>query len=376
MTTALRRTPLYDVHRALGAKLVEFGGWEMPVSYRGILDEHRTVRRSVGLFDVSHMGEVEVTGDAATAACQRLTTNDVRRLADGQVQYTLLCRYDGGVVDDVTLYRRSATRYFFCVNASNAGKDLAWIREHAGDATVVDRSDETALLALQGPRAAAVLGRLTGAALDGLKAFRFADGAVAGLPVTISRTGYTGEDGFELYARAGDARRLWDALMAAGAADEIQPIGLGARDTLRLEAALALYGNELSETTTPLAAGLDRFVALDGEDFVGRDALRAVRAAGTPRRLVGLELRGAGIARHGHALTHEGKTVGEVTSGTHSPTLGRAIALAYVEAPLAAVGTALAVDIRGRAVPAAVVPTPFYRRPRAAAAAPGTARQV
>ena len=363
-SAALKRTPLYEVHRALGAKLVEFGGWEMPVSYRGILEEHRAVRGKVGLFDVSHMGEVELTGAAAAAACQRLTTNDVRRLADGQVQYTLICRYDGGVVDDVTLYRRSGDRWFFCVNASNIAKDAAWIREHAGDAQVTDRSDEIALLALQGPRAAAVLGGVTRAALGELRSFRFVDAEVAGVRATISRTGYTGEDGFELYVGADDAVTLWQALMEAGAPDGIQPIGLGARDTLRLEAALPLYGNELDDVTTPIAAGLARFVVLDGEDFIGREALRREQTDGPRRRLVALELRGAGIARHGYPVARQGETIGTVTSGTQSPTLGRAIALAYVDTAHAAIGSALDVVIRGTAVPAVVVATPVYRRPR------------
>ncbi len=362
--TPLQRTPLYDAHRALGAKLVEFGGWEMPVSYRGILEEHRAVRRAVGLFDVSHMGEIEVTGPHAADACQRLTTNDVRKLADGQVQYTLLCRYDGGVVDDVTLYRRAADRFFFCVNASNIAKDLAWIQEHAGDATIVDRSGETGLLALQGPRAAPLLARMTATLLGAIKKFRFADGEVDGKRVTISRTGYTGEDGFELYCDARDTRALWDALLDVGALDSIQPIGLGARDTLRLEAALALYGNELDDHTTPLAARLDRFVALDGDDFIGRDALRAEQGKGPARVLVGLELLAPGIARHGYAVVRDGTEVGIVTSGTQSPTLKKAIALAYVAAALAADGTELGVTIRDATVPARVVPTPFYKRPR------------
>ena len=363
--SALARTPLYATHRALGARMVAFGGWEMPVSYRGILAEHHSVRAAAGLFDVSHMGEIELTGPRAAAACQALTTNDVRRLDDGRVQYTLLCREDGGVVDDVTLYRHGPERFLFCVNASNRAKDLAWIEAHAGGATVVDRSAETALLALQGPRAAAILARLTALDLSTLGFFRFATGPVAGMPAVVSRTGYTGEDGFELYVASGDAVAVWDAIMAAGAGDGVAPIGLGARDTLRLEAALPLYGNDLDDATTPLAAGLARFVALDGDDFVGRDALRAERAAGSPRRLVGLELRAAGIARHGYPILADGRRAGEVTSGTHAPTLGRAIALGYVEAAHAAPGTALAVEVRGKAVPVAVVPTPFYRRPRA-----------
>jgi aminomethyltransferase len=366
----LQHTPLFDVHRALGAKLVAFGGWEMPLSYRGILDEHRAVRQAAGLFDVSHMGEIELTGPRASAACQRLTTNDVRRLVDGRVQYALLCRHDGGVIDDATLYRRDERRYFFCVNAANVATDLAWIREHADGATVTDRSAETALLALQGPRAVAILARLTAVALAELRSFCFAPGDVGGIPALVSRTGYTGEDGFELYIAAEDAVALWSALVDAGHADGLAPVGLGARDTLRLEAALPLYGNELDETTTPLAAGLARFVKLDGDDFIGRSALLRERLEGSPRCLVGLELREAGIARHGFPVLAAGAPVGRVTSGTRAPSLGRAIALAYVDACDAAEGTRLAVEIRGRTVAAAVVPTPFYRRPRVAGAPP------
>jgi aminomethyltransferase len=365
---AVRRTPLFDVHRALGARLVTFGGWEMPLSYRGIIEEHRAVRQAAGLFDVSHMGEIELAGPQASAACQRLTTNDVRRLADGHVQYTLLCRHDGGVIDDTTLYRHDAGRYFFCVNAGNAAKDLAWIREHATDATVTDRSAATALLALQGPRAAAILGRLTALALAELRPFRFANADVAGMPVLVSRTGYTGEDGFELYAAADDAVALWSALMDAGGADRLVAAGLGARDTLRLEAALPLYGNDLDETITPLAAGLARFVKLDGDEFIGRAALLREQREGSARRLVGIELREAGIARHGFPVLAAHAVVGHVTSGTHAPTLGRAIALAYVDTAHVAEGTQLAVEIRGRAVAAQLVRTPFYRRARMALA--------
>ncbi|MEO6026517.1 MAG: glycine cleavage system aminomethyltransferase GcvT [Candidatus Binatia bacterium] len=364
----LQRTPLYEEHRALGAKLVEFGGWEMPVSYRGIMEEHRAVRTAAGLFDVSHMGEIEVLGPHAGATCQRLTCNDVRRLANGHVQYTLLCREDGGVVDDVTLYRVNEQRYFFCVNASNIAKDLAWIQENAGPATIVDRSAVTALIALQGPAAVRILERLTPLTLSALKSFRFARTEVAGLPAFISRTGYTGEDGFEIYVDESRAVTVWTALMAAGTDDGLEPIGLGARDTLRLEAALPLYGHELDDQTSPLAAGLARFVKLDGEEFLGRSYLLHEEEQGTPRRLVGLKMRGPGIARQGYPVVFEGATVGIVTSGTHSPTLGEAVALAYVTAPLATLGTLLAVQVRGRAVPAEVIPTPFYRRARPASA--------
>jgi glycine cleavage system T protein (aminomethyltransferase) len=351
--------------------MVEFGGWDMPVSYAGILEEHRTVREAIGLFDVSHMGEIELRGPRAGAACQRLTTNDVARLVDGQVQYTLLCREDGGVVDDVTLYRQGAERYFFCVNAGNIAKDLAWIEGHADGATVDDRSAATALLALQGPRAAAVLARLTAAPLAGLRAFRFVEDRVADVPTLISRTGYTGEDGFELYVQAADAVRLWEALLAAGRPDGLQPIGLGARDTLRLEAALPLYGHELDDATTPLTAGLARFVKLDGDDFIGRATLRREQVEGSRRRLVGLEMLGAGIARQDYPVLAGTTRVGRVTSGTRAPTLGKAIGLAYVEASHAAIGTVLGVEVRGRSVDAALVPTPFYRRERALGRRPG-----
>jgi aminomethyltransferase len=365
----LQRTPLTDRHRALGAKLVEFGGWEMPVSYRGIIEEHHAVRSAAGLFDVSHMGEIEVVGPHAAATCQRLTTNDVRCLANGHVQYTLLCREDGGVVDDVTLYRVNDQRFFFCVNAGNIAKDLAWIESQAGAATVIDRSATTALLALQGPAAAGILGALTPLAVRELRSFRFARSEVAGIPALISRTGYTGDDGFELYVDGPRAVSLWTTLLDAGRGEGLEPVGLGARDTLRLEAALPLYGHELDDQTSPLAAGLARFVKLDGEDFIGRAALLHEQEQGSPRRLVGLGMRGPGIARQGYPVVYEGATVGVVTSGSHAPTLGTAIALAYVAASLSTLGTSVAVEVRGRAVPAEVVASPFYRRPRPAAAA-------
>jgi aminomethyltransferase len=310
------------------------------------------------------MGEIEVLGPHAAATCQRLTTNDVRKLANGHVQYTILCREDGGVIDDVTLYRIDDQRYFFCVNASNIAKDLAWIQEHAGEATIVDRSAATALIALQGPAAARILSGLTPLALDRVKSFRFARADVAGIPALVSRTGYTGEDGFELYVDAPRTVDLWTALMTAGQPEGIEPIGLGARDTLRLEAALALYGHELDDQTSPLAAGLQRWVKLDGEDFIGRSALLHEQEQGAPRRLVGLAIRAGGIARQGYPVVFEGAHVGVVTSGTLSPTLGSPIALAYVSSALASLGTLLAVEVRGRTIPVEVVPTPFYRRPR------------
>lgn len=363
----MRRTPLYEAHRTAGARLVEFAGWEMPVQYSGIIEEHTAVRTRAGLFDVSHMGEIEVRGAGALAACQRLTTNDVARLGDGQAQYTLLCLPEGGVVDDVIVYRRSATRYFFCVNASNRDVDFAWMREQTREAEVIDCSDDYAQIALQGPRAGTILGRLTALALDRVPSFAFVEGPVAGFDALLAHTGYTGEDGWEIYCAPSAARGLWDALLESGVVDGLQPAGLGARDTLRLEAALPLYGHELSRDTTPLEAGLSRFVRMEKGPFIGRDSLDRQRKEGLRRTLVGIELRDPGIARQGYAVHHDGAPVGEITSGTKSPTLNRAIALAYVGAQVGATGTRLAVEIRGRMAAAEVVRRPFYRREQARA---------
>lgn len=360
----MRRTPLAAAHRALGARLVEFAGWEMPVQYAGIRDEHLAVRTRAGLFDVSHMGEVELRGPQALAACQRATANDVGRLADGQAQYSLLVRPDGGLVDDIIVHRLSADRVMICVNASNRDADLAYLREHARGAEVVDVSDETALLALQGPRATAILAPLTGVALAALPRFCFATGTVAGRRALVAHTGYTGEDGWELYCAAADAEALWAALLEAGTPHGVAPAGLGARDTLRLEAALPLYGHELGPDTTPFEARLGWVVRLDKGEFVGREALRQARAAGPRRCLVGLETAPSGIPRADYPiLDAAGTRVGTVTSGTKSPTLGKGIALGYVEPSASALGTALAVEVRGRAVAAEVVRVPFYRRP-------------
>lgn len=361
----MRRTPLYDAHRQAGARLVEFAGWQMPVQYAGIIEEHIAVRTRAGLFDVSHMGEIEVRGAGALAACQRLTTNDLSRLEDGQAQYTLICLPEGGVVDDVIVYRRSATRFLWCVNASNRDVDFAWLREHASGVDVIDCGEDFAQLAVQGPAATAILARLADRPLDGVPAFAFVEGAVAGAPALIAHTGYTGEDGWEIYCAPAAAPALWAALLDAGRPAGLQPAGLGARDTLRLEAALPLYGHELTRETTPIEAGLARFVRLEKDAFIGREVLVRQQREGVRRCLVGLELTEPGIARQGYRVLRDGTAVGEVTSGTKSPTLGKAIALAYVPADCAAIATPLAVDIRGRAVAARVVPRPFYRRRRA-----------
>ncbi|MBI2016614.1 MAG: glycine cleavage system aminomethyltransferase GcvT [Candidatus Rokubacteria bacterium] len=356
----MKRTPLYPAHVKAGARMVPFGGWEMPVQYAGIIEEHRAVRSAVGLFDVSHMGEFEVEGPGALAALQRLTTNDVAALAPGQIQYSVLCYPNGTIVDDLTVYRLAGDRFMLTVNAGNIDKDWAWVTGHGAGATWRNASAEMGLIAVQGPKAEALVGRLADRDVTGIGYYRFAAGRVAGVGTLISRTGYTGEDGFELYVPAGETERLWTALLDAGRGDGAQPIGLGARDTLRLEMKYALYGNDIDETTNALEAGLGWVVKPGKGEFIGRDALETIRAAGVARKLVGLEMVDRAVARHGYPVLHDGRRVGVVTSGSYGPSVDRYIAMAYVETPLAAVGTGLAVEIRGQAKAARVVRTPFY----------------
>jgi aminomethyltransferase len=360
-TAPLKRTPLRDVHVKAGAKMVPFGGWDMPVQYTGIIDEHRTVRRAVGLFDISHMGEFEVRGPDALAVVQRLCTNDVAALEIGQVQYAALCYPDGGIVDDLTVYRLGVDHFMLVVNASNIDKDWAWVTSHHdGRAEWANVSDGTALLAVQGPKAEGLVARLADQDVTRLGYYRFARGAVAGVPGIISRTGYTGEDGFELYVPAGRAERLWTALLEAGRPEGIQPIGLGARDTLRLEMKYALYGNDIDETTNPLEAGLGWIVKPAKGDFIGRDAIEALRARGVARRLVGFEMAERAVPRHGYRIVAGGAPVGLVTSGSFGPSVERSIGMGYVPVALAPVGTELGVEIRGATHAARVVKTPFY----------------
>ena len=340
--------------------MVEFGGWDMPVQYTGIVDEHRRVRSAVGLFDVSHMGEFEVEGPAALAALQALTTNDVTALEIGQVQYAVFCYPDGGIVDDLTVYRLGAQHFMVTVNASNIEKDWAWVTTHGGSATWRNVSAETGLIAVQGPGAEALVARLADIDVPALGYYRFARGKVAGVAAVISRTGYTGEDGFELYLPWNDTERAWVALLDAGSAVGAAPIGLGARDTLRLEMRYALYGNDIDATTNPIEAGLGWVVKADKADFIGKAVVDRVRAEGPKRRLVGLQMADRAIARHGYAVTSKGRRVGDVTSGSYGPSVDRSIALAYVETPLAAIGTELSVEIRGQERPAQVVKTPFH----------------
>jgi glycine cleavage system T protein (aminomethyltransferase) len=358
----LKRTPLYDLHRELGAKLIDFGGWEMPVQYAGILEEHRAVRERVGLFDVSHMGELEFTGPGALAALQRLTCNDVSRLSDGRIHYSALLTERGTFVDDVLVYRRAADSYMMVVNASNTPKDFAWASSHASSqARVEDRSDAYALIAVQGPASSRLMGRLCAPDPSDLPYYGFRDTTLCGSTALVSRTGYTGEDGFEIYCPPQAAETVFRALLEQGKTEGAVPCGLGARDTLRLEAKMALYGNDIDDTVTPWEADLGWIVKMSKGDFVGRDALAAQKQGGVPRRLVGFEMLDRGIARHGYAArTAEGD--GLVTSGTHSPTLGKPIGLALLPARAAEIGREFEVDIRGRAAAARVVATPFYKR--------------
>ncbi|MFI5366968.1 MAG: glycine cleavage system aminomethyltransferase GcvT, partial [Candidatus Binatia bacterium] len=330
--------------------------------YTGIIDEHAAVRQHVGLFDVSHMGEIELRGSQAIAVCQDLTVNDLNRLHDGQAQYSLLCRPNGGVVDDIMVHRLSSERVLLCVNAGNIDKDFAWIYEHRNGAEAINRSDEFAQLALQGPQATAVLRTTTRLHLDAIPPFAFAEGPVAGRAALVAHTGYTGEDGWEIYCRPDDATAVWEALLEAGAGVGIKPAGLGARDTLRLERALPLYGHELTDETTPLEAGLSWVVRFNKGPFIGRDALLRQGEAGMARRLIGVVLTEPGIPRQGYHIIGGGQVVGQITSGTKSPTLGKAIGLGYVASAWQKVGTPLHIEIRGRAVGAEVVQLPFYRR--------------
>ncbi len=358
----LLRTPLHGEHLALGAKMVPFAGYEMPVQYpTGITAEHHAVRNGAGLFDVSHMGEFEVRGERALEFVQHVSTNDASRLEVGQAQYSTLLNHEGRLLDDLLVYRYPG-HYMLVVNGSNKDKDFAWVSQFAPQFGVelVDRTEEIALLALQGPKAQAILARLTGADLESIRYYRFAEGTVAGAAATLSRTGYTGEDGFELYVDAADAPALWRRILEEGAAEGVLPAGLGCRDSLRLEMGYALYGNDLDEGRTPLEAGLGWVVKLDKGEFVGRDALRRQKEEGVKRRLVGFVLRERGFPRHGYPVSVGGEEAGEVTSGVLSPTVGKGIGMAYVPAEAAKPGTEIGIVIRGQAVPAEVVRPPFH----------------
>ncbi|MBZ0221352.1 MAG: glycine cleavage system aminomethyltransferase GcvT [Candidatus Methylomirabilis sp.] len=363
----LKRTPLYDTHVSLGARMVPFAGWEMPVQYSGVKEEHLAVRSSCGLFDVSHMGEIEVSGDRAIDLVQLLITNDIERVSDGQCQYALLCRDNGGAVDDLIVYRFNIDRYLFVVNASNAGKVLGWMkevqaREDFSDVGIEDQGGQYAQLALQGPAAVEILKPLLDTDPAGIGHFRFHMGLIGDdVEAIVSRTGYTGADGFEIYLAPEDAEAAWKALMEAGSTHGLRPAGLGARDTLRLEMGYPLYGHELGEDITPIEAGLAKYVRFT-KDFIGRDVLERQAREGTGRTLVGIRMLEPGVPRQGYEIHTGGKKVGEVTSGTVSPSLNIGIAMGFVSPESSKPGTEVSIVIRGRAAKAEITTLPFYKK--------------
>lgn len=359
----MKQTPLAQVHRALGARMIDFHGYEMPVQYVGVLEEHRIVRSRVGLFDLSHMGEFELTGPGALETLSFITTNDPSKLRVGEIQYTMLTDKDGGIIDDILVYRIEEG-FFLVVNASNTQKDYAWIERHLQNGTTLrNRTDELALIAVQGPYSAPLVEDVLPVSVGELKSYRFVDTTYKGHKIRLSRTGYTGEDGFELYFPNDLAVTLWDNLMEKGKRLGAAPIGLGARDTLRLEMRMPLYGNDIDQTTTPLEAGLARFVKFDKGDFIGRNALAAQREQGIGRKLVGFTMVDKGIPRQGYTLTNEqGEEIGHVTSGTHSPSLDHPIGMGYVPLDLSQPGTKINVMIRKKSARAEIVKGRFLNQ--------------
>jgi aminomethyltransferase len=364
--SALKQTPLYPLYQEYGAKTIDFGGWDLPVQFSSIQKEHEAVRTKAGLFDVSHMGEVEVKGPDALSFVQKITTNDASKLVVGQAQYSIMCYPDGGTVDDLLVYKLAEDHYLLVINAGNIEKDYEWMQKHVeGQVTLRNISNETAQLALQGPLAEKVLQKLTDTDLSSIRYFYFNPNVnIAGINALVSRTGYTGEDGFEMYIKAEDAPALWKKILEAGA-DDVLPCGLGARDTLRFEARLPLYGQELSQDISPIEAGLGFAVKVDKPvSFIGQKALKEQKENGAPRKLVGLEMIERGIPRSHYAVYAGEAKVGEVTTGTQSPTLKKNVGLALVNREYSNVGTELDVEIRGKRVKAKVVSTPFYKRPK------------
>lgn len=365
MTNELKRTPLFEEYAKYGAKTVDFGGWELPVQFSSIKEEHDAVRHRAGLFDVSHMGEILVTGPDALNFLQNLLSNDVSKIVDGQAQYTAMCYEDGGVVDDLLTYKLADNHYLLCVNAANIEKDYDWMMEnqHQYDVMIDNQSDAYAQIALQGPLAEEVLQSLTSTDVSAIKFFRFQrDVEVAGHKVLVSRSGYTGEDGFELYGAPEDIKALWGKILEAGQDKGVVPAGLGCRDTLRFEAGLPLYGQELSATISPLEAGIGFAVKLNKEDFIGHEALVAQKENGLPRKLVGIEMIDKGIPRHGYKVFKEGQEIGEVTTGTQLPSSKRNVGHALIDSQFATVGTELEIEIRGKHLKVVTVETPFYKR--------------
>ncbi|WP_015864474.1 glycine cleavage system aminomethyltransferase GcvT [Parageobacillus toebii] len=361
----LKRTPLFAVYERYGAKTIDFGGWELPVQFSSIKEEHEAVRTRAGLFDVSHMGEFVVKGDDSLAFLQKMMTNDVSKLTDGRVQYSLMCYEDGGTVDDLLIYKKADGHYLLVVNAANIEKDFEWLHGHLfGDVELVNISQEIAQLALQGPLAEQVLQKLTNTDLSAIKFFSFQDDInINGVKALVSRTGYTGEDGFEIYCRREDAVALWESILEAGKEEGVLPCGLGARDTLRFEATLPLYGQELSKDITPIEAGLGFAVKTNKDaDFIGKDVLKKQKEEGTARKLVGIEMIDKGIPRHGYKVFANGEEIGFVTTGTQSPTLKKNIGLALIKTEFTEMDTEVEVEIRGKRLKAKVIATPFYKR--------------
>ncbi len=362
MASEKKRTPFYNNHKAARGKIIDFGGWEMPVQYTGIIDEHRRVRSTIGLFDVSHMGEIEINGDNAFDFIQRLTVNDLSKLAIGQIQYSCMCYPNGGIVDDMLVYR-FPDHFLMVVNAANCDKDYQWMLDNNQEQVGIrNLSDEYAQLAVQGPQSINVLKKLTNLDLDQISFYWFAVGEVLGIPMIVSRTGYTGEDGFELYFRdLANAGMVWDEIFKAGLEFDIQPVGLAARDTLRLEMKYALYGNDIDETTTPLEAGLGWITKLQKGDFIGREALQKQKNEGLKRRLVCFEIEGKSVARKGYPVLKDGQQIGRVCSGTFSPSLQKVIGTAYVKTGSHKSGSEISIQIREKIVSAKVIKPPFYK---------------
>lgn len=363
--TELKRTPLFEVYKEYGGKTIDFGGWELPVQFSSIKEEHEAVRTRAGLFDVSHMGEVEVKGPDCLSYLQKIMTNDISKIKNGGAQYTAMCYENGGTVDDLLVYKIEDNHYLLVVNASNIEKDYKWMEEHLeGDVSIENLSEKTAQLALQGPLAEKTLQKLTDASLSEIGFFKFQQEVIInGKKTLVSRTGYTGEDGFEVYCDASDVVELWRAILTAGEEDGVVPVGLGARDTLRFEANLALYGQELSPEISPLEAGIGFAVKLNKEaDFIGKEALKQQKENGLSRKLVGIEMIDRGIPRHGYPVYKGDELIGEVTTGTQPPTSKRNIGLVLIKTEFAGLDTEVEVEIRGKRLKAAVVPTPFYKR--------------
>lgn len=361
----MKKTPLYEMHRKLGGKMINFGGWELPIQYTSIMEEHQQVRTAAGLFDVSHMGEISIIGEDACKFIQRLMTNDVSNMKDEQVMYSPMCYPDGGVVDDVLIYKYSIQDYLLVVNASNAEKDFEWMNiQQDGSVEIINVSSQLSQLALQGPKAEVILQKLANTRLEKIKYYHFQQGVdLDGFKTMVSRTGYTGEDGFEIYLHPTEAPMLWEKLLEAGRGEGIVPAGLGARDTLRFEAALPLYGHEISQIISPIEAGLERFVKFNKEDFIGKSALVNDHKQGLSRKLVGFEMMDRGIPRSLYEVKSGDNAIGFVTTGSYSPTLKKSIGLALIKSEYAQVGTEITIIIKNKEVKAQVIKTPFYKRP-------------